>query len=166
LLHWLAKLVGAKNVLEIGTFMGGTALWMAHAGATVTSLEFNTSYATEAQAHVADSPYAQRITIAQGDALVWLENQPKTSRYDLLFIDAEKRSYMKYLDAALPLLQQRALVVADNSLLWGAVTGEDPKAASKEATEVMRAFNARLADPEFDGILLPTAEGLTIGRLK
>lgn len=167
LLAWLVKLTGAKRVLEIGTFMGTTALWMASAGAEVTTLEFNADYAAKARAHVSASPYARQIAVEQGDALAWLATQPHMASYDMVFIDAEKRSYVKYLDAVLPLLTHGALVVGDNTLLWGAVTGENETAASKEATATMRAFNARLADPEyFDGIMLPTAEGLTMARRK
>ncbi len=167
LLRWLATLVGAKNILEIGTFMGGTALWMAMSGAKVTSLEFSAEYAALARQHVAASPHASQVKIEQGDALTWLKAQPKTPTYDLLFIDADKPNYVNYLQAALPLLQPRALVIGDNTLLWGAVTGEAPNAAKPETVEVMRQFNAALADPEtFDGLMLPTIEGLTVGRLK
>jgi predicted O-methyltransferase YrrM len=167
LLGWLAKLTGAKSILEVGTFMGGTALWMASSGARVTSLEFNAEYAALAQGYVAASPYAARVTVQQGDALAWLAAQPQQPTFDMLFIDAEKRSYVKYLEAAKPLLQSRALVVADNTLLWGGTSGEVPDAASKESIRVMRSFNAILADPgEYDGIMLPTIEGLTVARLK
>lgn len=167
LLCWLAKLVGATRILEIGTFMGYSTLWMAHSGARITSLEFNGDYAALARQHVAASPDADRVTVENGDALAWLAAQQKTPTYDMLFIDAEKRSYVKYLELALPLLKPRALIVGDNSLLWGAVTGEAPEAASKEATQVMRTFNTMLGDASrFESLMLPTIEGLTVARIK
>lgn len=166
-LCWLAQLVGAKKVLEIGTFMGYSALWMASGGARVTSLEFNAASADQARAHVASSPYASQVEVVQGDALAWLVAQAQQPQFDMVFIDAEKRSYVKYLEAALPLLQPRALVVGDNTLLWGAVYGAGDGRASKEAVAAMQQFNRLLCDPErFDGLMLPTTEGLTIGRLK
>lgn len=165
LLRWLAQLVGATNILEIGTFMGGTALWMADSGASVTTLEFSAEYAAEARQHIADSPHASRVKVEQGDALAWLAAQAPAARFDMLFIDAEKRRYPDYLDAALPLLKPGALVVGDNTLLWGALSGEAPDAAKPDAIAAMRRFNERLSDPaEFDGVMLPTPEGLTIAR--
>lgn len=167
LLGWLSRMAGARNILEIGTFMGYSALWMARGGARVTSLEFNGEYATIAAQHVAGSPFADAVTIVQGEALSWLANQPEEPAYDMVFIDAEKRRYVDYLEAVLPLLEPRSLIVGDNSLLWGAVTGEDPKAASKEATLAMRQFNDMLGDPvRYDGLMLPTIEGLTVARMK
>ncbi len=167
LLCWLAKLTGATDILEIGTFMGYSGLWMASSGARVTSLEFSGAYAELARKHISESPHAERMLVEQGDALAWLATQPQTPRFDMLFIDAEKRSYVKYLESALPLLKPGALIVGDNSLLWGAVTGESPEAASPEATQAMRKFNTLLADPaRFDAVMLPTIEGLTVARMK
>lgn len=165
LLRWLAQLTGARHALEIGTFMGYSTLWLASSGAQVTSLEFQADYAERARQHIASSPYAAQVRVEQGDALAWLAAQPAAPTFDLLFIDAEKRRYGDYLDRAWPLLTPNALIVADNSLLWGAVSGEVPDAASAESVRAMRAFNARLADPlQFDGLMLPTIEGLTVAR--
>lgn len=167
LLHWLTTLVGAKNILEIGTFMGGTALWMAMSGARVTTLESSAEYAAFARQHIAASPYASQIKLEEGKALDWLAAQPKTPTYDVLFLDADKPNYYNYLEQALPLLTPRALIIGDNTLLWGAITGENPKAASPAAVTAMKQFNAALADPaKFEGILLPTMEGLTVARRK
>ncbi len=167
LLRWLATLVGAQNILEIGTFMGGTALWMAMSGARITSLEFSDEYAALARQHVAASPYADKVRIEQGDALSWIKSQQKTPTYDMVFIDADKPNYLNYLEAVQPLLHPRALIVGDNTLLWGAITGEVPDAAKPETVEMMKRFNAALADPQkYDGLMLPTIEGLTVARLK
>lgn len=167
LLRWLVQLSGARTILEIGTFMGYSALWMASAGARVTTLEFNRDAALLAQAHIAASPHADAVTVVHGDALAWLAQQPQERGYDLLFIDAEKRNYVRYLEAALPLLRPGGLIVGDNTLLWGAVTGEAPDAASKEAIAAMQQFNALLADAaQFESVMLPTPEGLTVARLK
>ncbi len=167
LLGWFARLHGANHALEIGTFMGATALRLAMAGAQVTTLEASAKHAALARNHIAASPHADAITVVEADALTWLRAQPHKPQYDVLFLDAEKRHYMDYLDAALPLLAPHALIIADNTLLWGAVTGEKPDAAKPEAVEVMRAFNARLGNlTEFDGVLIPTAEGMTVARRK
>lgn len=167
LLRWLVQLTGTRRVLEIGTFMGYSALWMAAGGAQVTTLESSVEVATIAAQHIAASPHASQVSVVSVDALAWLAAQPPQPQFDLLFIDAEKRSYVQYLEAALPLLHPRALVVGDNTLLWGAVHGETDTRASPEAIAAMRHFNTLLANPaHFDGVMLPTPEGLTVARLK
>lgn len=170
LLSWLVKLGDAKNILEIGTFMGYSTLWMASAlpeGGKLTTLEFDAKYAALAQGHIDASPLKDRVILHQGAALDWLKAQPKTPQWDFVFIDADKANYANYLDEVLPRLRARAIIVGDNSLLWGAMSGEAPDAAKPNAVEAMTRFNTTLADPErFDGILLPTIEGMTVARLK
>lgn len=164
LLAWLVTISGAKRILEIGTFMGYSTCWMASVlpkdGALI-SLENNPEHAHIAAQHCTQHNH---ITIIETDALEWIKDY-SGAPFDLLFLDAEKRYYPDYLDAALPHLSTYAWVVADNSLLWGAVSGEDPSAASQEAVSAMRRFNALLADKtKFDGVLLTTAEGLSVAR--
>jgi caffeoyl-CoA O-methyltransferase len=170
LLSWLVKLSGAANILEIGTFMGYSTLWMAGSlpkDGTLTTLEFDADYAAQAQAHIGASPLADRITLHQGAALDWLKAQPKNPTWDFVFIDADKFNYANYLDEVLPRLNPRAMIVGDNSLLWGAMSGEVPDAAQPDAIEAMTRFNTTLADASrFDSILLPTIEGMTVARLK
>lgn len=166
LLAWLVTISGAKRILEVGTFMGYSTLFMARAlpkDGSIVSLEKSDESAKIATQHVAQD---KRITVVCTDALEYIRNY-SDEKFDLIFLDAEKRQYPAYLEAALPHLNPHAWVLADNSLLWGAVSGEDPKAASKEATEAMRKFNALLADKsKFDGVLLTTPEGLTVARRK
>jgi len=163
-LAWLTTISGAKRILEVGTFMGYSTLYMARAlpkDGHITTLEKSDEHAKIAEAHCAQDT---RINVVCTDALEWIRNY-KGEKFDLIFLDAEKRQYPSYLEAALPHLNPHAWVLADNSLLWGAVSGEDPSAASKEATEAMRTFNATLADKtKFDGVLLTTPEGLTVAR--
>lgn len=164
LLAWLVRISGAKRILEVGTFMGYSALHMARSmppDGRIITLEKSTENAARAAQHMAQDA---RIELVQTDALSWIQNY-QGERFDLLFLDAEKRQYPAYLEAAWDHLSPHAWVLADNSLLWGAVSGEDPAAASKEATEAMRRFNATLADStKFDGVLLTTPEGLTVAR--
>lgn len=170
LLHWLARISGAQHILEIGTFIGYSTLWLAQAipaNGRVTSLERDKKHAEIAAQHFAASPHHTQIISHQGDALEWLKAQPPQPTYDFLFIDAEKRSYAHYLKLALPLLKPGAWIVGDNSLLFGALSGESPDAASKEAIAAMQEFNCTLADTSrFESILLPTPEGMTVARLK
>lgn len=165
LLHCLLTMIGAKRVLEIGTFIGYSTVWMARAlpeNGEIVTCEFNPEHAEHARNHVANYP----VTVLEGDALELIETID--GPFDAIFIDAEKRRYMDYLDATLPKLRKGGLVLADNSLLFGAMAGEPERdTISSEAKAVMTAFNKRLAGEEFSGsILIPTPEGLTVGVKK
>lgn len=170
LLSWLVHISGAKRILEIGTFMATSTLWLAEGageGGQVTALEFAADYAALAQTHVAASPHKSRIEIIYADAHAWLAAQRMEPTFDLVFIDAEKSGYANYLDAVLPRIKPGGFILGDNTLLFGALSGEHPDAASKNAKESMARFNETLADTSrFESILLPTPEGLTVARLK
>jgi predicted O-methyltransferase YrrM len=171
LLQWLVGISGAKAILEIGTFMGTSTLWMAGGlpeGGRITSLEFDAEHATAAQAHVAASPYAEQIQIVQGDAHQWIAENPVTPQFDLVFIDAEKKGYADYLEAMLLRMNPRGWIVGDNTLLFGALAGEaSPQHVAPAAKASMTKFNEILADSSrFESVLLPTPEGLTVARLR
>ena len=170
LLAWLVNISGAKNILEIGTFMGVSTLWMASAlpdGGNITSLECDAAHAQIAAAHVAASLHKNSVNIIHTNAHEWLSATPATPQFDLVFIDAEKKGYADYLDAVLPRMRPRGWVVGDNTLLFGALSGENPDGASAAAIASMRRFNQTLADSSrFESLLLPTPEGMTVARLK
>ena len=170
LLQWLVGISGAANILEIGSFMGVSAMWMAGglpAHGHITSLENGADYAALAKAHIAASPHASRVDIIHADAHQWIAGTPATPQWDWVFIDAEKLGYANYLDAVLPRMNPRGWIVGDNSLLFGALAGEELGIASPTAKAAMLRFNEILADRErFESVLLPTPEGLTVARLK
>jgi len=167
LLSWLVGLKQAGRVLEIGCFMGLTALWMAKAlppSGTLVTLERDAGYAQEARAHLAID---LRIEVVETDALHWLASDEAAAKgpFDVLFIDGEKKSYAAYLEEAMRLLAPGALIIADNTLLFGAMLGQEGTRASKEAVAAMTRFHEMLADERrFTTTLLPTTEGLTIAR--
>ncbi len=168
-LHVLAKLIGAKHVLEIGTFVGYSSLWIADAlpeDGTVTTLEFNAENAALAKKHFDASEYPERFTIMEGKALESLEAlRQKNCQYDLVFIDAAKSEYADYLALATPMLRSGGLMIGDNTLLFGNMIDVPQKQVSESAKVAMRRFNQVIGDDDiFSGIMLPTEEGLTIGR--
>ncbi len=167
-LKMLVRLIGAAHILEIGTFVGYSALWMAEAlpeGGMITTIEGSAHQASVAREHFDASPYPERFTVAQGMALPILKNMQQT--VDMVFIDASKCDYAAFLELTYPMLREGGIMVADNSLLFGHMAGEPAKAASNGAVASMRAFNAKMSDPAlFESILLPFEEGLTIGIKK
>jgi caffeoyl-CoA O-methyltransferase len=170
LLQWLVRISGAKNILEIGTFMGTSTLWMAAGlpeNGIITTLEFSEEYAALARQHFAASPLVDRIEMAQGPALDWFRTRPAVPQFDLVFIDADKNNYANYLEEVLPRMNKRGWIIGDNTLLFGVMSGEKPDGASPVAKEAMTKFNETLADPaRFESILLPTVEGMTLARLR
>lgn len=171
LLQWLTSISGAVNILEVGTFMAVSTLWMARglplAEGRITSLERSADHAAQAQAHVAASPHKNAIEVIHADAHEWIADLPDNTLYDLVFIDAEKKGYADYLDAILPRMNPRGWIIGDNTLLFGALSGENPEASNAAAKTSMQRFNETLADAtKFESVLLPTPEGITVARLR
>jgi predicted O-methyltransferase YrrM len=182
LLAVLTALKKPMHILEIGCFVGYSALWMASRlgeGGRITTIERDAQHARIARGHFEKLDRKKCITLLEGDALETLTRLADARHplphagegwgegVDMVFIDAEKRQYLDYLLALEPMLNAGALVVADNTFLFGEVYLESPTNASRQAWEAMRAFNARLADESlYEGILLPTPEGMTIGVKK
>ena len=170
LLQWLVRISGAKHILEIGTFMGTSTLWMAGGlpeNGMVMTLEASEEYAALAREHFEASPLMDRIEMATGPALDWFKTRPAVPQFDFVFIDADKNNYVNYLEEVLPRMNKRGWIVGDNTLLWGALSGDNPAGASAVAKDTMAKFNAKLADQDlFESVLLPTIEGMTVARLR
>ncbi|MCE9507949.1 MAG: O-methyltransferase [Alphaproteobacteria bacterium] len=164
LLQLLIKLAGVRTVVEIGTLSGYSALWMAEAlpaDGHVYTCEKDATRAARAATNLKHHP---KITLMTGDALESLRSLESKSPFDMIFIDADKLHYLHYLDWAEKHIRKGGLIVGDNTLLFDAVWREAlPDRVRQTALQAMRAFNQRLADPQkYTGILLPTAEGMTI----
>ncbi len=168
LLYVLAKLVHAKRILEIGTFVGYSTLWLAEAlpeEGSLMTLESNDDHANLAELLFKQAGMDEKIEICRGPALETLRGMTEENIFDLVFIDASKREYAQYLDKVEPMVRPGGLIIGDNSLLFGAMTGEPRQKVSWEAKEAMQAFNKRLADPKtYASILIPTEEGMTVAQ--
>ena len=161
----LAAMVGARRILEIGTFTGYSALSMAAGmpeGGRLVSCEIEPGHAAVARANIAASPHADRIEIHEGPALQTLRALP--GPFDLVFIDADKVSYPAYYDQAVRLLAPHGVIALDNSLRGGDVL--DP-GARDPGTRAIAALNDRIAaDPSVDAVLLPIRDGVMLVRAK
>ncbi|MEM1007588.1 MAG: class I SAM-dependent methyltransferase [Myxococcota bacterium] len=165
----LVRIIGAKRILEIGTFTGYSALWMAQAlpedGVLVT-LDKNLEWTRRAKRDWADAGVAQKIHLRIGDARETLQqiHAEGEAPFDLIFIDADKENLEHYYDQGLSLLAPKGLMLVDN-VLWSGkvldVEDQDP------CTLAVRAFNqARKEDHRIELCLLPIADGLTMIRKK
>jgi caffeoyl-CoA O-methyltransferase len=163
LLEALVALRGAKAVLEIGTYAGSSALWMARGlapGGRIVTCELDPDHAAFARRHIAASPHADQVEVRVGPALETVAELP--GPFELVFIDADKTGYAAYLDAVLPKLAPGALVIADNVLRAGRVLEE---ASEDPGTRAIQAFNTRVAnDPALTATLLTVRDGLLLIR--
>lgn len=150
LLHLLARMVGARQILEIGTLGGYSTIWLARAlpltGRLIT-LELDPHHAEVARANLARAGLAQRAEVRLGPAresLAQLQHEG-VGPFDLVFIDADKPSYPEYLDWALRLTRLGGVIIADNVVRAGEVL--DARSES-EVVRGVRRFNSALAsDP-------------------
>lgn len=147
LLHLLARAQGARNILEIGTLGGYSAIWLGRAlpaGGRLVTLEVNPKHAEVARSNIARAGLADVVEVRLGRALDTLPQLAAERRepFDLIFIDADKPGYPDYLAWSLKLAHRGTLIVADNVVRKGAVAD----AASEDANvRAIRRFNEMLA---------------------
>ena len=162
LLEALIAVSGARSVLEIGTFTGVGALAMAGAlpaDGRIVTIERDPENAAAAQRHIAASPLADRIQLIEGDALATLPRLP--GPFDLVWIDAWKADYPRYLDLVAPKLAPRGIIVADNLFRDGAALA--PAADDDDGTLGVLEFARRVQESDqLHNVLLTVGDGLLL----
>ena len=163
LLTLLARLVGARRALEVGTFTGYGAISIARglaAGGQLTCLELEERYAAIARRNLEEAGVAERVKIIVGPALESLRAMPADPTFDYVFIDADKTGYPDYYEELVPRLLPGGLLLIDNVLLRGRVT--DPQ---DERERIVDTLNDRVtADTRVDSVMVLVADGLTFVR--
>ena len=153
----------AKRVLELGTYSGYSSLSMAAGlpeGGHIDTCEFDETHAEVARRYIAQSPYADRITVHLGPALETIEQLE--GEFDFVFIDADKENYLNYYEALLPRLADHGLMAIDNTLWSGRVLDGDD---DSEATRAIREINDRIADDDrVIAVQLTVRDGVTLVR--
>ena len=167
ILKLLVHLARAKNILEVGTFLGYSSIWMAEAlpeDGRMTCLEKSEENAQKAQSFFEQAGVSHKVNVLCGDAEENLQQLAK-EEFDLIFIDANKAAYERYLDWSMQRVRVGGLIVGDNTFLFGNVyLPQEEAKVSKNQWSAMRAFNQKLAEaPGFVSAMLPTDEGMTIG---
>lgn len=157
-LSFLVTMAAARQVLEVGTFTGWSAIAMARAlpaDGTVVTCDINETTTAVARRYAEEAGVADRIDFRIGPAIETLETLP--GPFDLAFIDADKGGYVDYYEAILPKLSPRGVIAADNTLF-----GSDPEG---ELARQMSRFNEHVfVDDRVEAVLLPIREGLTLVR--
>ena len=163
-LHVLVRAIAARRIVEIGTAIGYSALWMATAlpadGELVT-IDPDQARTTRARKHWDREGVGGRIRVVNAPALEALPDLRPP--FDLAFIDALKHEYPAYLEAVLPLLRPGGAVVVDNLLWGGRASGSAPDDRSAD-TAAIRGFNAAFTrDARLSATILPIGDGLGVG---
>lgn len=162
LLALLSCLKHPRSVVEIGTYTGYATLCLAEGiqeGGMVHTIEVNDEMEDFVRKYFDASPYKEKITLHIGDALEILPTLP-LEETDIVFIDANKRHYIQYLETILDRLPEGALILSDNTLWNGKVVDMQAK---DEQTEAIRHFNNFLLSlPNLKTVILPLRDGLTI----
>lgn len=171
LLHVLTLAIGARRVLELGTLLGYSAIWMARAlppGGEVVTVESDPGRAAEARRWIADADLGVRVEVVEGQALEALADLQGGEPFDLAFLDAAKEEYPIYLDLVLPLVRPRGLLVADNVFFAGSLQGTVLDADSDQPhIRGLREFNARIAGhPGLASIVVPLREGVSVSVVR
>lgn len=165
LLTLLARAIGARRAVEVGTFTGYSALCIARGlppEGELLACDTSEEWTRIARRYWERDGVAGRIRLALGPAAETLRALPEEERFDLAFVDADKESYLVYYEEILRRLRPGGLLLADN-VLWG---GRVIDASDSEAsTRAIREFNEHVAkDERVDRVMLPVADGLTIAR--
>ena len=164
----LARLLGARRALEVGTFTGYSALAVARAlpdDGTLVACDVSEDYTAVAHRYWQEAGVAHKIDLRIAPALETLDAllaEGQAATFDFAFIDADKTGYDAYYERTLRLLRPGGLAVLDNMLQAGRVVDAHTDHAGVQA---IRALNEKLrTDDRIDLSLLPVADGLTLAR--
>ncbi|MEM8619305.1 MAG: O-methyltransferase [Actinomycetota bacterium] len=164
-LQMLVEISGASTVIEVGTFTGMSALWLARGlppGGKLVCFELVDRYLDTARNAWRAAGVDDRIEVRIGPAAHGLAALPEHPHVDLAFIDADKVGYRSYLDLLLPRLTRHGTIAVDNVLWGGGVIDADD---STSDTRALRAFNRHVADhDELDAVVLTVGDGVTLIR--
>lgn len=165
LLCMFIKMIGAKNVLEIGTLTGYSSIWMARAlppEGKITTLELSPEHAEEAKSNFKRAGLQDKIELVYGKALESLDTL-KDRTFDLVFIDADKENCVNYFNKVIHMVRKGALIITDNTLRRGEVIDPNPGPGAKGII----AYNKLVAgDSRVESLLVPIDDGITISIVK
>ncbi len=164
-LEWLTRLIGATNVVEVGTFTGYSSICLARGlapGGRLLCCDVSEEWTDLARRYWARAELADRIELRVAPASETLAALPLDPPIDLAFVDADKEGYARYIDLLAERLRPGGVIAVDNTLWGGAVA--DP-AVGDPTTTLLRTLNDGLvSDPRFDTVQLPLGDGLTLLR--
>lgn len=164
LLKMLVTMIRPRNILEVGTFSGYSAICMAEGieeGGKVWTFEINDEQEDFTRPWIEGSPVSDKIKFIIGDAITMAPSLGVV--FDMAFVDGDKRTYVETYEMAMSVLRRGGYIIADNTLWDGHVT--DHAYDRDSQTAGIRRFNDHVAaDPRVEKVILPLRDGLTIIR--
>ena len=168
-LRTLLSMIKPKKILEVGTAIGYSALFMldsAGENAHITTIEREEKVFLEAKENIKTRGKEARVHQIFGDASEVLENL--TGTYDFVFLDAAKGQYRAHFDASLKLMRPGGVIVTDDVLYMG-MTASDELASKKHITITRRLrefLDYLCGDPRFETVILPIGDGVAVTYIK
>ncbi len=164
-LSMLSKLIRPQHILEIGTYTGYSALCLMEGiqeNGSLHTIDKNEELYDLQRKYFDKSGWGTRMHQHVGKALEIIPQLEE--KFDLVFIDADKRNYLNYFEIILPKMNKGGIILSDN-VLWSGKVVEELKTGDKD-TEVLLAYNKKLAtDDRVETVLLPIRDGLTVTRV-
>ncbi|ASU83234.1 O-methyltransferase [Nocardiopsis gilva YIM 90087] len=163
----LARLMGAHDAVEVGTFTGYSSICLARglpADGTVLACDISEEWTSVARRYWQRAGIASKVTLKLAPALDTLRSLPAGPMFDLAFIDADKEGYVGYWDELVPRIRPGGALLVDNTFSHGRVV--DPS-ITDASVQGIRDFNDHaLADSRVELVMLPIGDGLTLARKK
>lgn len=161
-LQLIIALSGFRDVVDIGTFTGYSALAMAESvppDGKVLTIEYNAAHADIAQGFFDRSPHGRKIALQRGEAIEVLKSLPPEAT-DLVFIDADKTSYIAYYQESMRILRKGGIIVVDNALWYGRIFKPED-----EDSKAMALFNEAVnTDNRVEKLFLTLRDGIYLIR--
>ncbi len=167
LLGILARAIGTKSAVEVGTFTGYSSLCVARAlgpDGKLLCLDVNQEWTSIARRFWERAGVSPKITLKIGPAAEALRALPASEIFDFAFVDADKTSYAVYYEEILKRLRRNGLLLVDNVIWSGRVVDAADRSADTRAIRELNDFIA--ADTRVEAVMIPVADGITIVRKK
>jgi predicted O-methyltransferase YrrM len=164
-LQFLVKSIVAKNILEIGTLAGYSAIAMARAtndDAKILTIEKDIKHYQFAKNKIKEAELDNKIEILNEDAREFILNYHPTELLDLIFIDADKSNYFKYLTALTPYLRKGGLFVADNAFAFGFLLDSAPERNPNNMKSMLNYHKHLLSLEEYFTTIVPIGDGMLV----
>ena len=166
LLKMLVQMIQPKNILEVGTFSGYSALCMAEGlsgEGQLWTFEINDEMEDFTRPWIENSPYGNRIHFIIGDAII---EAPKLGiAFDMAFIDGDKRTYLETYEMVLNVLRPGGFILADNTL-WDGHVIDEQYVHDQQTQGIIRFNDFIVQDERVEEVILPLRDGLTLIRKK
>jgi len=169
ILKMLVRMIRPKRVLELGAYAGYSAVCIAEGldeDSVLDTIEYNDEVESFLKESISKAGYSNKVNVHIGDCLEIIASYLQSNVYDLVFIDADKRDYIAYYEAVLPLVSSGGFIIADN-ILWDGHVIDDVVKSKDLQTQGILAFNDHVHhDTRVENVIFPIRDGLMVLQKK